>query len=385
MTSNFFSFLTACCFPRERSRPKSSVRRAGHYNARVRANLGLEVPVRDIDWSAHTARPANEQSASRPRIMKEGRLSATANSNVPWSMSSMEPAELKELFNIIHATLEHVPYAICGLGALIDHGFTARRASRISILCPQESKKNVKAWALARGYERYTDSIGIPLRDGSVRRVRIKYVEFGFERLQRVRSSFSHATVLSLTSQLDNIAAGFLDSRRRGDERALKTVAGDVFFVLKRMAVRRESVDSRLLPTFLGEAFFADFTARYPAARREMTRAGIDISAALAKHRTESNLREHDELLKQYGMEGNVITRQPGPFERMRSLDHSKSVYTLADPKRESVIIPPLPHRPQPSHVPAKTAGKNHSGRNLTARKPPVQPKAAKRPVTDWI
>ncbi|KAI1314246.1 hypothetical protein F5Y03DRAFT_402477 [Xylaria venustula] len=385
MTPNFFSFLTACCFPRERSRSKSSVRRASHYNDRVRANLGLEIPVRETNKSSHAARPANKQSASRPRIMKEGRVSATVNSTVPWSMSSMEPAELKELFNIVHATLAHVPYAICGLGALIDHGFTARRASRISILCPQESRKNVKAWALARGYERYTDSIGIPLRNGSVRRVRIKYIEFGFDRLQRVRSSFSDATVLSLTSQLDNIAAGFLDSRRRGDERALKTIAGDVFFVLNRMAIRRKSVDSRLLPTFLGEAFFTDFTARYPTARPEMARAGIEISAVLAKHRTESSLREHDELLKQYGMEGNVIAQQPGPFERMRSLDHSKSVYTLSDQKRKSAVVPPLTHHPEPSHISARAAGQNHSGRNLTAHKPPVQPKPAQRPATDWI
>ncbi|KAI0910331.1 hypothetical protein F4823DRAFT_637868 [Ustulina deusta] len=380
---NCLNFLkTWCCFPSARSRPNSPMPRASHYNARLRTNLGWAVPVRNASYDARD--PPDQSTAARPRLRSEGRFS---NSTVQWSTSSMTREELKELFNLVHATLEHVPYAICGLAALIDHGFAGRAANRISILCPQESKNNVKAWSAARGYEVYADSVGVPTRDGAVRRVRIKYVESGFDRLQRVRSSFSDATVLSLTSQLDNVAAGYLDNRRRGNERALATIASDIFFVLGLMAARSESVDSRLLPTFLGEAFFGDFTARYAAARPEMARAGIDVSAALARHQAAAALQEHDELLRRYGAKGDVVSTQPGQFEGMRTLGDSKSVYTLRDGNASAV--PPMPHRPEPSYLRDDdrlgASGPSGLGRSLTMARGPRKPKAADRPAADWV
>jgi hypothetical protein len=344
----------------------------------------------------------------------------------------MNREELTELFNLIHETLEHVPYAICGLGALIDHGFTRRRANKISILCPQECKNNVKAWAATRGYEVFIDSVGLPMRDGLLRRVRIKFLDAGFEKLQRVRSSFSDAYVLSMASQLDNVAAGFLENRRRGDERALKTIANDVFWCLDHIASRRERIDPVFLPTFLGEDFFADFTARYPEARPEMARAGIDVSSVLVNHREASSLREHNEMLWQYGLRGDVVTQQPGQFENMRDLANSKSVYTLRerDSRTESVLLPPMPmplplplpiSMPQPpeashlrpsKHLPepqknrpvdtlmrkwnslreplSSQPGQSGLGRSLTsasARRHPrqYQAKIPERPGADWI
>jgi len=265
----------------------------------------------------------------------------------------MDRKELSELFNRLHETLEHVPYAICGLGALIDHGFTRRRANKISIICPQECKNNIKAWAAARGYETFVDSIGIPThhhqqqqalsRDGGkgrslaegaerLRKVRIKFIDSGFERLEIKRSSISNAVVLSMTSQLDNVAAGYLYHRRRGDERACKIIVSDVFWCLERVASSpRERLDPDFLPTFLGEEFFADFTAMNPTARVEMERAGIDVDAVLAKHHDAAALREHNEMLKQYGLEGDVVAPNPGAFEGVRDLTNSKSVYTLKD------------------------------------------------------
>ncbi|TGJ83275.1 hypothetical protein E0Z10_g5485 [Xylaria hypoxylon] len=354
----------------------------------------------------HTAGPATltapGQTQPHPRIRSKGRFPTTPNSKVEWSTSNISPEQLKELFNLIHETLEHVPYAICGLGALIDHGFTGRKASRISILCPQESKDNVKAWAASRGCEIYADSVGLSMRDGSTRRVRIKYIEFGFEGLQRVRSSFSNAIVLSLVSQLDNVAAGYLDNRKRGDRRALKIIADDVFFCLDTIASRRQRVDPRFLPTLLGEDFFPDFTAQYVDARPEMARAGIDVSSVLAKHRTATSLREHNEMLREYGMEGDVIPQTPGQFEHIRDLNNSQSVYTLRE-RDPHVVIPPMTPLPESSHqcdgeiphpnrkshpsarklkVPARTSGPADLGRNLTA---PQTPKAVNRPVADWI
>ncbi|KAJ8107016.1 hypothetical protein ONZ43_g6869 [Nemania bipapillata] len=326
----------------------------------------------------------------------------------------MTQEELKELFNLVHETLGHVPYAICGLGALIDHGLARRQATRISIICPRESKDIVKAWASTRGHETNADSIALSLRNGSLRRVRIKYLDHGFEGLQRVPSSFSNAIVLSVSSQLDNVAAGFLVNRARGDESALRTIAKDIFYCLDFIASRRIRVDPRFMPTFLGEDFFADFTGRYLEARPEMARAGIDVSTVLKKHRTASTLREHNEMLGQYGMRGDVVPQQPGQFEQIRDLNNSLSVYTLGDrfSNEDSVAIPPE-QAPKPDQVytdsnysslgpnrrpdqplqksnsdnkaPTTTSGSSDIGRNLTKPRRQNKLRKAERPVADWI
>ncbi|KAI8624800.1 hypothetical protein F5Y19DRAFT_303347 [Xylariaceae sp. FL1651] len=384
MSANPFYFMKAClgaclgaCFSSKQSGAPNPTYRVDHYNTQLRANLGLaqrqlELPARvassvasqpqsPCNESYHTTdmtmTAVPEQSQSEPRIKPQRRFPTTvsgdAGNQQRWSTVNMNKDELKELFELLHVTLEHLPYAICGLGALIDHGFTRRHANKISILCPAHCKNNVKAWAAARGYDTYTDSVGLPMRNGLIRRVRIKYIDSGFEQLQRVRSSSSNAIVLSMASQLDNVAAGWLENRKRNDERALKTIANDVFWCLDHIASRRERIDPWFLPTFLGETFFTEFTALYTEARPEMARAGIDVSSVLARHRTANSLREHDAMLQQYGLQGDVVSQQPGQFEGMRDLMNSKSVYTLRDrnSRTESVVVPDLPERPEASHL----------------------------------
>ncbi|KAI1497630.1 hypothetical protein F5X99DRAFT_432808 [Biscogniauxia marginata] len=353
-----FDCVKAClgCFPRKRqSKSSSPVHNAARFNAQLRSNLGLaerplhlparveseqnEMPLHDLPS------PVSFSGMTNPTTRAQSQLRVRPSQQQPdWTTSSLTHSELAELFNVLHRTLEHVPYAICGLGALIDHGFTARKASRISIICPAYSKDNVKAWAAARGYPTYADSVGLPMRDGSLRRVRIKYLHEGFERLERARSAIGDATVLSLASQLDSVAAAWLDNRRRGDERALATIAADVSWCLDRAARTRARLDPDSLPTLLGEDFFAPFTERHVGTRPDMARAGIDVSAVLARHRNAAALREHDEMLRAYGFAGDdddaaatVTTRQPGLFEGLRSLGHSRSVYTLRD--RDSRVL----------------------------------------------
>ncbi|KAI0457452.1 hypothetical protein F5B21DRAFT_94724 [Xylaria acuta] len=414
MTCNPFKLIKACfgaCFPSKYSRPASPAHRADHYNARLRANIGFperhpELPARNALTTAKAPRAKSGESqytiglpvtpaTSHPRIRSQGRFPGTKQG---WSTSYMTRQELCELFDLVHATLAHVPYAICGLAALIDHGLTNRRANRVSIICPQPCRKNVIAWAATKGYDVHADSIGIPTRDGLVRRVRVKFVERGFEALQRVRSSCSTATVLSIASQLDNVAAGFLDNKKRGDERALGVIASDIFFCLDRVAARRERVDPRYLPTFLGEAFFADFTSRYVKAGPEMARAGIDVGAVQAKHRAAASLREHDEMLRQYGLHGDAAPRERrGQFE-----DITMSVYTVREkdspPQAGVKRLPTMPRPPRQIYQRADDRGYSipgpgrradrstlsSLGRNLTAQRH-VKPKPVEKPGANWI
>ncbi|KAL7620779.1 hypothetical protein AAE478_009777 [Parahypoxylon ruwenzoriense] len=358
----------------------------------------------------------SQSRASTPSMTARAqhRFPTVANGG-SWATTPLDAAQLSELFSAIHDTLSHVPYAICGLSALADHGFTGRRVSRgVSLLCPAHSKNNVRAWLAAKGYDTaHADSVAIPIRakptDGKksaqmeLRRVRIKYIDEGFEKLDRVRSQTSDAWVLSLTSQLDQVAAGFVEHHRklqglprapragaRGEssrerreresadaerekaERALATVASDIFWCLDRAARTRQPLNPRGLPTLLGEEFWTPFTRRYGArARPDMARAGIDVAAVLARHRAEAVVREHEAMLREYGVGvGNggsesgrggaaaVVTEQPAPFEGMRTLGNRKSVYTLREGRESAAFlgsnVPPTPTVVPPVPSPAK-------------------------------
>ncbi|KAH9893113.1 hypothetical protein F4778DRAFT_309939 [Xylariomycetidae sp. FL2044] len=387
--SNPLSFITACwhCFPSKQEQPPSPTFRSARYNSQLRSNLGIAErplqlasrmeensrrtpearqitrsdPTRTIDLSRplpplppQARSAAQQQQRSRP----SSRFPAAVNvgdARKKWTAANMDRQELAELFDVLHATLDHIPYAICGLGALIDHGFRGRKANKVSIICPESSKDVIRAWARGKGYETYADSVGMPMRDGSVRRVRVKYIDDGFERLERARSSFSSAVVLSMASTLDNVAAGYVDGRRRGDDRALATIAGDVFWCLDRIAATRCAVDPAYMPTFLGGDFFVPFTAGHADARPEMARAGIDVGAVLARLNAAEALREHSSFLAQYGLEGDVVTEQPGLFEGMRDLSNSKSVYTLRD-RDSSNVGAEFPEHVLPPRAPAAAA-----------------------------
>ncbi|RYP14266.1 hypothetical protein DL765_006495 [Monosporascus sp. GIB2] len=403
MAPNPFSFLMAClpCLPQRGSKKptETASHRSDYYNAQLRCNLGMaERPLRlaaivgqprlDITFrqqgsdklnsdgqeraaAATTLAPTatGEVTPPRPTPKARGRFptnpnikaTATGTSSKPVRADTpMETAQLAELFGKL-ATLEHIPYALCGRAALVDHGLSRRKAKQVSILVPACSKEVVTGWAKSSGWVVSEGAkgvfVGIPLGwGGDVRQLRVKYLEDGrFEQLERVRSRLSSAAwVLSLTSQLDHLCAAWLDHLKQGQaatatkpnnsttsgnttnknshEMPLQEIARDILWTLGEMAQSRTRPDPRFLPTLQGEDFFAAFTERYPKARVEMARAGVDVAAVLSGLRDRRALREHNEMLARYGAqplvgEGDAAV---APFEGMRDLNHSKSVYTLA-------------------------------------------------------
>ncbi|KAI0151582.1 hypothetical protein GGR57DRAFT_176466 [Xylariaceae sp. FL1272] len=337
-----------CCFPRrKKAKPASPDYRVGRYNAQLRRNLGL--PERDIELppSIQQYAPSERMTATRDpspgRSQPQPRIPMAVNTGEApnFTLTFMYSAELRELFTLMHEVLEHIPYAICGLGALIDqYQFTRRNAKQISIICPSHSKDNVMNWAQTRGCVSFGNSIGFKMSSGAIRKVRVKYVD-DFSTLQLSKSMISSAKVLSKTSTLDHIAAGWLDNYKRKDEKALKTIANDIFYCLDYVVKTRSKLDEEYLHTFLGSTFFLAFTEAHPRVRVEMARASIDIAGVLARLRNNASLREHDEMLKQFGLEGDIAMERPGAFENVRDLSQSKSVYTLRDSKTESQLWTP--------------------------------------------
>ncbi|RYO85059.1 hypothetical protein DL766_005572 [Monosporascus sp. MC13-8B] len=406
MSPNPFSFLTAClpCLPQRGSKKptETASHRSNYYNAQLRCNLDTAErplhlatiagqPPLDIifrqqgpdklnsDGNERTTAATTLASAATGELTPprstpgargrfptnpNNRATATGTGSKPvWADTPMETAQLVELFGKL-VTLEHIPYALCGRAALVDHGLSTRKAKQVSILVPACSKEVVTGWAKSSGWVVSEGAkgvfVGIPLGwGGDIRQLRVKDLEDGrFERLERVRSRLSSAAwVLSLTSQLDHLCAAWLDHLKQGQaatatksnnnnsntangsttsknshEMQLQEIARDIFWTLGEMARSRTRSDPRFLPTLQGEDFFAAFTERYPKARVEMARAGVDVAAVLAGLRVRRALREHNEMLARYGAqplvgEGDAAV---APFEGMRDLNHSKSVYTLA-------------------------------------------------------
>lgn len=428
------------CLPRAK-KSNSASHRGEYYNAQLRANLGMpERPMRLANMTADSQQqqpaensnittttggePGTRRSAPQPRgrFPTNGAAANNRASNtttMKWADTPMETEQLAEFFGQMQ-TLNHLPYAICGRGALVDHGLSARKAKQVSILVPAQSKDVVASWAKSSGWvvQRGNNNnnnnsnngvfVGIPLAsDGSLRQLRVKYLDDSqFEQLERVRSNLNDgaASVLSLTSQLDHLAAAWLDHYRRGEEavdaastdstntnnnrksnsheKPLREIARDILWTLSEMACPASSKgkgkaptlkpDLHLLPTLQSEQFFVPFTERYMEARTEMARAGIDVGAILAGLRERRSLREHDEMLARFG------AARPGrdddgdeddqlPFNRIQDLNSRKSVYTLAtnisvsDLSKSSPapLTPPFVKLPPQSRQKSKKSGKS--------------------------
>ncbi len=444
MAPNPLAFIAACfpCLPLGaggRKQAATASHRSNYYNAQLRSNLGIaERPLRlvymagaggDSQERLVGSYPGNSRSSlgnnnkrssagpggsSTPnpnprRSAGRGRFPATPGNNGAkpgklWSDTPMGTAQLAELFDKL-ATLEHVPYAVCGRAALVDHGLSMRRARQVSILVPAHSKDVVAGWAKSSGWVVVQDNsgsknknataggeggagifVGIPLAtDGSLRQLRVKYLASSsssssssgngggdrdgddnerFDRLERVRSRLrgagAGAWILGLTSQLDHLAAAWLDHYRRGKasssssaaaataaagdsknshEKPMQEIARDIMWTLDRMASSAPAPtpsssskgkckdkgkeiaaiggggsssnrpDPGLLPTLQSEEFFLPFPGRHAEARPEMARAGIDVGAVLAGLRERRALREHNGLLARYGAAPLPVSR----------------------------------------------------------------------------
>ncbi|KAK8012995.1 hypothetical protein PG991_010370 [Apiospora marii] len=393
---------------------------AQRLNERLRANLNMPLPslpnavrskgaadkplpplplhtATDIELQQNRQQPKHEPDSNNTNTNRPAPVA------LPWETSRLAQHELTDMYNEVDRTMGHIPYVVCGVGALIDHGFQGRTANKVTIIVPEESRGVVRAWAAAgagagsRGQHDLggagSDSVAIRMpTDGSLRRVRVRWVSgAAFSGLEIIPSAISRARVLGLASQIDQIstawlqyrerlaAPGLATQRERGRlERELGTMVRDIFWCLRRAAETRTVLEREYMRLFLSEKVWTPFTQEHEDARFEASRAGIDVAAVLAGHRQRGEVRAHEELLRQYGVEeeklgGGIVEEQPGPFEGMRGLGRENrkdngllSVYTVAtsvvsDAAASSVALsdptPPLP--------PPKAASSSRQVRDL--------------------
>ncbi|KAK6834101.1 hypothetical protein PG987_008795 [Apiospora arundinis] len=378
---------------------------AQRLNLRLRANLNMPppptpravrspstdkplppLPPQHEDDDADTIELQHHKHQERPL----GRVTSTSTTKsttkklapiaLPWETSRLAKHELTDMYNEVHRTMGHIPYVVCGVGALIDHGFQGRTANKVTIIVPEESRGVVRAWAAASGSHDVgagSDSVGVRMPDGSLRRVRVRWVSGNaFAKLDIKQSSVSDARILGLASQVDQISTAWLQYRERLAcpalttqrererlEREMRTMVGDIFWCLRRASETNTKLRPEHMRLFLSQKVWTPFTEEHENARFEIQRAGIDVAAVLKDQRQRTEIRAHNALLREFGVDdgmgSDIVTEQPGPFEGMRGLgrenvkhDGLLSVYTVAttnsDLALSSAPSNPPPPMPQP-------------------------------------
>jgi len=214
----------------------------------------------------------------------------------------MSRAILAEVLDNLDRALCHTPYAVCGLAAMTVWGFTRRIPSHVSIICPSHSKEAIKCWAGVHGMVLYPDDpscFGLTTTDGQTRRIRIKFLDSGFEALgvvvspsggyngARGTAMSTCASVLGLASLLNRMAKGYVHSGCADPAPLSRTalftkraIAQDIFWVLFRIADGGFVEEGAMplsefdIPGVVDDRFWSPFTAAYPGVVQAFALAG---------------------------------------------------------------------------------------------------------------
>ncbi|KAG7100774.1 hypothetical protein HYQ44_020126 [Verticillium longisporum] len=226
---------------------------------------------------------------------------------MPFSTEGMRSAVLDELLNRLGQLLSHVSYSVRGLAALSFYGLTTRLPSQVSIACPLYARDVIKCWAAAQGmivHSSLPDAFGVPLSDGSVRKVRLQFVDAGAS-LDWIAMGPAGTRIASMPALLDTLAERYMDPKVPA--KAVSTLGRDIFWLLQRMAEDRtpeQMVTAERVPNVLKADFWSLFTFTHYGADQLLYDAGFGkLIAELDRPVSEA----HDSLLdeNQFGIDGN--------------------------------------------------------------------------------
>ncbi|RNJ56553.1 hypothetical protein D7B24_007158 [Verticillium nonalfalfae] len=226
---------------------------------------------------------------------------------MPFSTEGMPSTVLDELLHRLGRLLSHVSYSVRGLAALSFYGLTTRLPSQVSISCPLYARDVVKCWAAAQGmivHPSFPDAFGVPLSDGSVRKVRLQFVDAGAP-LDWIAMGPAGTRIASMPALLDTLAERYMDPRVPA--RAVSTLGRDIFWLLQRMAedtTPEQMVTVERVPNVLKADFWSLFTFTHFGADQLLYDAGFGkLIAELDRPVSET----HDSLLdeSQIGIDGD--------------------------------------------------------------------------------
>ncbi|KAK6070132.1 hypothetical protein SCUP515_08616 [Seiridium cupressi] len=360
--------LAPCFGPRAEKAPETSSYDEKHAN-KVRERLRKRTIA--SGGTAPTPRTAFEQSAPFSASQPERPQGFT----VPLTL-----VELGELFDTLDETLSGpgIPYAVCGLAALISHGVTDRGANTVSILVPADSRMVIRPWALTSGntvmQNGSTGGFEIQTKSGIKRGIKIRWVDGAcFEKLFTVKSQIGTrgAMLLGLASCLDQVATAFMRLCKNGQPPAaskeVDTIMQDIYGILGCVIERSMVLEKPYLDLFLSPSFWRPFESYLGDRMQEImvlcTKAKLPIAEVLEIAKRHSDIRQHDRLLGQYGMPPMlVVEEQPGAFQKMRTLGRVQpSMYTLKSKDSNSDISGPTVGRSLTRPLPGPSRLKTES------------------------
>ncbi|KAH8887115.1 hypothetical protein GQ53DRAFT_726486 [Thozetella sp. PMI_491] len=171
---------------------------------------------------------------------------------LPPSPAPLFTHELHQLLDALEDTVGSIDYVVGGRAAMAVWGFTHLAPAEVDVLCPPHAFDNFQYWAATKGlhlYKQFPDVIGVPMRDGNVRSVRLAMVDGpafeSWHRVQPHRMSLGYAGmygntiptrahVLSLASLLDVTAGEFLLALEGTQRR--RELGMSLIWLLKRIA-----------------------------------------------------------------------------------------------------------------------------------------------------
>lgn len=206
----------------------------------------------------------------------------------PSAAEPMNAAEVDEVISYIGRTFHHVPYAICGLSAMVHHGFRERRPTSVSVVCPEYASAPIDAWASSSGMIRVAGAApgshyGVTLTDGSVRRVRFEFMRRGFEALEHGQAGpgAGRARVLSLPALAERIAASYVRELVTAPPAKQEVFALDMAWCLRAIAARGGAAPHVFAESNVGsvvsKGFWFPFLLSFPGIEVLFADAGLRV------------------------------------------------------------------------------------------------------------
>ncbi|VUC22280.1 unnamed protein product [Clonostachys rosea] len=239
----------------------------------------------------------------------------------------MDAETISHVTQSFHQIFSHIPYAVYGLSALVQHGYTRRLPHTVHILCPEHTRQTILHWATikqlirlsptqdgrdhwgedANGYSIYSEEfhgggnienndlvLAVAIHDGTLRRVRIVFEDQDeFNRLPKEPAPtqlivpgsrpITSAHLLSLPAIVTRIVLGYHNSLTEGASISTQKVMADglvwvLYQIINSTPTDKVKFGGTWKTNLSSGLFLVPFTESFPRAKPLLEQAGIEVN-----------------------------------------------------------------------------------------------------------
>ncbi|CAI6081397.1 unnamed protein product [Clonostachys chloroleuca] len=241
----------------------------------------------------------------------------------------MDAETISHVTQSFHQIFSHIPYAVYGLSALAQHGYTRRLPRTVHVLCPEHTRQTILHWAAIKqltrlspvqdgrdhwgeddnGYSVYSTEfhgggnieeddlvLAVAIPDGSLRRVRIVFEDQNeFSRLPKEPAptptqlttipcppAATSSQVLSLPAIVTRVVLAYHKSFTEGASINTQEVMADglvwvLYRIINSTPNNKAKFDGTWKTNLSSGLFLVPFTESFPRAKPLLEQAGIEI------------------------------------------------------------------------------------------------------------